>query len=66
MAYTGKALDRYITGNWGEDSVAPENKCDGCSKLTEDNRCAMCNPPVGIENLNDCPKILLEEMYGHS
>lgn len=29
----GAALDRHITGNWGEDSVSPEPCDDECERI---------------------------------
>lgn len=51
MAYwndpMGAALDRHITGNWGEDSVQSDFDCEKCPYL---ERCEVYDKPYDPDN----------------
>lgn len=51
-----EALDRHITGNWGEDSV-PSKRCKHCGKRIYDyaeyDECPRCGEEVDKSDLEE-------------
>jgi len=58
MAYNAESLDRYITGNWGEDSVPNDEE------IVDDSKCPECGYPLVLKE-NDDPNdpVFEESMY---